>query len=144
MFYTRQLFLNVLITVYQNIESFNWDVVYLRHSTPATKKTLDLALNNLRNIKDSMLAAETAATTTTTAIISQQQPIEDLLLVTRNIELENQERNEYCLVTLDVRNRWTIPFELDFVINNRADRNNGSDLDDLASHITVQPGSTSR
>lgn len=144
MFYTRQLYLNVLITVYQNIEPFNWDVVYLRHSTPATKETLDLALDNLRKIKDSMLAVETATTATITTIISQQQPIEDLLLVTRNIELENQERNEYCLITLDVRNRWTIPFDVDFVINNRVDKENSSDLDDLASHITVQPGSTSR
>ncbi|CAO0789225.1 unnamed protein product [Mucor circinelloides] len=136
-FYTRQLYLNVLITVYQNMEPFNWDVVYLRHSTPAPKETLDLALSNLRAIKHSMKAAEG---TTANTIISQQQPIEDLLLVTRNIELESQERNEYCLVTLDVRNRWTTPFDVDFVVNNRTE----DDIDELASHITVQPGSTSR
>ncbi|GAN03919.1 hypercellular protein [Mucor ambiguus] len=141
MFYTRQLYLNVLITVYQNMEPFNWDVVYLRHSTPAPKETLDFALNNLRAMKDAMKAAEKA---TSSIIISQQQPIEDLLLVTRNIELESQERNEYCLITLDVRNRWTTPFDVDFVVNNKSEDDNSSNMDELASHLTVQPGSTSR
>ncbi|CAO3623534.1 unnamed protein product [Mucor fragilis] len=141
MFYTRQLYLNVLITVYQNMEPFNWDVVYLRHSTPAAKEALDLALNNLHTIKDAMKAAGKAASST---IISQQQPIEDLLLVTRNIELKSQERNEYCLITLDVRNRWTTPFDVDFVVSNKTEDSDSSDMDELASHLTVQPGSTSR
>lgn len=141
MFYTRQLYLNVLITVYQNMEPFNWDVVYLRHSTPAAKEALDLALNNLHTIKDAMKAAGKAASST---IISQQQPIEDLLLITRNIELKSQERNEYCLITLDVRNRWTTPFDVDFVVSNKTEDSDSSDMDELASHLTVQPGSTSR
>lgn len=143
LFYTRQLYLNVLITVYQNMEPFNWDVVYLRHSTPAPKQVLDLALSNLHAIKDALKTAGKAASTT---IMSQQQqqPIEDLLLVTRNIELKNQERNEYCLITLDVRNRWTTPFDVDFVVNNKTGDGDSSDMDELASHLTVQPGSTSR
>ncbi|KAK4519974.1 uncharacterized protein ATC70_010218 [Mucor velutinosus] len=141
MFYTRQLYLNVLITVYQNIEPFNWDVAYLRHSTPAPKETLDLAFDHLRTIKEVMEAEERGISSTS---LSQQQPIEDLLLVTRNIELKNQERNEYCLITLDVRNRWTTPFDVDFVVNSKTKDDDSSDMDELASHLTVQPGSTSR
>lgn len=144
MFYTRQLYLNVLITVYQNMEPFNWDVVYLRHSTPAPKATLDRALSHLKNIQHAMTAAE-RTTSSSSTIVSQQQPIEDLLLVTRNMALENQERNEYCLVTLDVRNRWTTPFDVDFLVNNTTDQDSSSsDMDELASHLTVQPGSTLR
>lgn len=130
MFYTRQLYLNVMITVYRNLEPFNWDVVYLRHSTPASKKVLQHALQNIKQQDVSVP-------------LIQNQPVEDLLLVTRNVGLENQERNEYCLVTLDVRNIWTVPFDIDFDIDNKTeDKNN--DHDDLASRITILPGSTSR
>ncbi|CEP15600.1 hypothetical protein [Parasitella parasitica] len=141
-FYTRQLYLNVLITVYQNVEPFNWDIVYLRHSTPASKEALDRALNDLRKLKIATEAAESS--TSNAAVISQQQPIQDLLLVTRNIGLESQESNDYCLITLDVRNRWTTPFDVDFVVNNRTREVKTGDMNELATHITVQPGSTSR
>ncbi|KAI8641004.1 TRAPP II complex [Parasitella parasitica] len=140
-FYTRQLYLNVLITVYQNVEPFNWDILYLRHSTPASKEALNTALNNLYKHKVSMKAAEAS---TCSSLAMSQQPIEDLLLVTRNVELENQQSNEYCLITLDVRNRWTTPFDVDFVISNKMDQKKTGDMDELVSHITVQPGSTSR
>jgi hypothetical protein len=136
MFYTRQLYLNVLITVYQNLDPVNWDVVYLRHSTPAPKEVLDLALQNIIKQEDPVISK--------TLSIIQNQPVEDLLLVTRNIRLEHQERNEYCLVTVDVRNIWTIPFDIDFAINNEVDGEESTDQDQLASRITIQPGSTSR
>lgn len=125
-----------MITVYTNLEPFNWDVVYLRHSTPAPKEVLDHALQNIKQ-QDDVIANSSVS-------LIQSQPVEDLLLVTRNVGLENQERNEYCLVTLDVRNIWTIPFDIDFDIDNKTDEDKHDRKDDLASRITVLPGSTSR
>lgn len=124
-----------MITVYRNLEPSNWDVVYLRHSTPAPKEVLDVALHNIKHQTDSVK--------TESIDIIQNQPVEDLLLVSRNLTLEEQERNEYCLVTLDVRNTWTISFDVDFTISNETEEDN-SDCNNLLSCITIQPGSTSR
>ncbi|CAO3633171.1 unnamed protein product [Mucor hiemalis] len=131
-FYTRQLYLNVMITVCRNLDPFNWDVVYLRHSTPAPADVLEKALENIQS-----------QTSVSDISIVQNQPVEDLLLVTRNVGIVDQERNEFCLVTLDVRNIWTLPFDVDFSINNEV-QNESSDKDHLQSRITIQPGSTSR
>lgn len=131
-FYTRQLYLNVMITVYRNLDPFNWDVVYLRHSTPAPADVLEKALENIQS-----------QTSVSDISIVQNQPVEDLLLVTRNVGIADQERNEFCLVTLDVRNIWTLPFDVDFSINNEV-QNESNDKDHLQSRITIQPGSTSR
>ena len=133
MFYTRQLYYNVMITVYRNLEAFNWDVVYLRHSTPASPELLEQALKTIK-------MKETVTTSKTISLL-QNQPVEDLLLVTRNMKLENQERNEYCLITVDIKNVWTIPFDVDFTIDNSGE---GEITDDLESHVTIQPGSTTR
>lgn len=123
-----------MITVYKNLEPSNWDVVYLRHSIPAPKEVLELALLSIKNqnipIEDKSVS------------IIQSQPVEDLLLVTRNLTLEDQEKNEYCLVTLDIRNTWTTPFDVDFTILNKAEGDYNDD--NFISCITIQPGSTSR
>ncbi|KAG2204837.1 hypothetical protein INT47_004112 [Mucor saturninus] len=131
MFYTRQLYLNVMISVYRNLEPFNPDVVYLRHSTPAPNDVLEHALKNIRQQGE-------------VSSLMQNQPVEDLLLVTKNVGLENQERNEYCLVTLDVRNIWTVPFDIHFEIDNKTEDVGDSGGGDLESRITVLPGTTSR
>jgi hypothetical protein len=120
MFYTRQLYLNVMITVYQNLDPFNWDIVNLRHSIPASKQALENAAENIKSHNKAY------------------QPIEDILLVTQNIDLENQELNEFCLVTLDVRNTWTAPFEVDFSIDN------DNEDDEPGFTIKILPGSTTR
>lgn len=133
-FYTRQLYLNILITVYQNLEPFNWDAVYLRHTTPASKESLQKAFETIHNQKNNREAS-----------IVQRQPVEDLLLICRNIELKSQERNEYCLVTFDIRNTWTIPFDVEFTIDNSTDdKVNDSKEAQLASYASIPPGSTMR
>lgn len=137
MFYTRQLYLNVLITVHRNLDPFNWDVAYLRHSTPAPKEILAQALDNIKRQREDPMTSKNVS-------IIQDQPVEDLLLLTRNIGLEHQERNEYCLVTVDVRNIWTIPFDIDFTINNKMEGEESYEQDHLTTRITIQPGSTSR
>lgn len=82
------------------------------------------------------------------------QPIEDLLIITRQpmTDSNTQDKNDYCLVTLDVRNTWTVPFDVEFEIDNsNADDNDTQNDDDqkkenppLKSIVTVQPGSTKR
>jgi hypothetical protein len=134
MFYTRQLYLNVMITVYRNLEPFNWDVVYLRHSTPASQEVLNQSLKRIK--VQEVLPNKTVS-------LIQNQPVEDLLIVTRNIEIEQQERNEYCLLTLDVRNIWTMPFNVVFTIDNKGPGETNEN-NELESRITIQPGSTSR
>ena len=126
-FYTRQLYLPVLVTVYQNLEPLNWDILYLRHSTPVPQNEIEDALQRVKSIDiDKGNAFD--------------QPVEDLLLITRHFDDESN-RNDYCLVTLDVRNTWTVPFDVEFVIDN----SNSEDPDNkLTSIVTIQPGSTKR
>ena len=122
-FYTRQLYLPVLITVYQNLEPLNWDILYLRHSAPVPKADIDNARERIAKIG---LEHNNA----------YDQPIEDLLLITRQFD-DQKSKNDYCLVTLDVRNTWTVPFDTKLVIDNGED-------DKLTSIVTLQPGSTKR
>lgn len=122
-FYTRQLYLPVLITVYQNLEPLNWDILYLRHSAPVPKADIDNARERIAKIG---LEPSNA----------YDQPIEDLLLITRQFD-DQKSKNDYCLVTLDVRNTWTVPFDTKLVIDN-------GDDDKLTSIVTLQPGSTKR
>ncbi|KAI9255681.1 TRAPP II complex [Phascolomyces articulosus] len=126
-FYTRQLYLPVLVTVYQNLEPLNWDILYLRHSAPVPKDEIDNALERIKAIDINKGNAF-------------DQPIEDLLLITRQFDDENN-RNDYCLVTLDVRNTWTVPFDVEFIIDNSDSENTNNKL---ISIVTIQPGSTKR
>ena len=126
-FYTRQLYLPVLVTVYGNLEPVNWDILYLRHSAPVPKNEIDSALQRIEAIDINKGNAF-------------DQPIEDLLLITRQFDDENN-RNDYCLVTLDVRNTWTVPFDIEFVVDNSDSENTNNKL---TSIVTIQPGSTKR
>ncbi|KAI8373047.1 TRAPP II complex [Radiomyces spectabilis] len=124
-FYTRQLYLPVLLTVYQNLEPLNWDVLYLRHSGLVADDVMHQTLSDLRGLKlDSDHVFE--------------QPVEKLLLVTQQMEGAQQDRNDYCLVTLDVRNIWTIPFNIEMILQSEDDE------DPIKSVVTIQPGSTKR
>ena len=114
LFYTRQLYYNVLVTVYQNLECSSWDVAHLRHSLPPSKDSLVPTGNH------------------------PLSSIEDLLMMTRNVEMENQ---DFCLVTLDVQNTWSTLFDVEFMIyNDDPSKDNGQ----VIFHLPVQPGSTAR
>jgi hypothetical protein len=65
-----------------------------------------------------------------------EQPVEELLLMIQQTS-DNDDKNPYCLLTLDVRNTWTVPFDLEFTVNNE-----GEDL--LKSIVTIQPTWTKR
>lgn len=125
-FFTRQLYLPVLITVYQNLEPLNWDILYLRHNSPVAKHAVEAATHRLEQLNVEHDE-------------SVEQPVEDLLLITRQ-DNSSQDKNDYCLVTLDVRNTWTVPFAVDFVVDNSDSKTESK----LHSTVTIYPGSTKR
>ncbi|KAI9025957.1 TRAPP II complex [Phycomyces nitens] len=126
-FYTRQLYLPVLVTVYQNLEPLNWDVLYLRHNALVSEEMMNKALEDIQSL-DINKGSDI------------EQPVEDLLLVTRQADNDKQAQSDYCLVTLDVRNTWTVPFNIEFMIDNGTDSSEQS----LQSVVTIQPGWTKR
>lgn len=128
--YTRQLYLPIMITVYQNLESLNWDVLYLRDNMTVTKPMVDNALGNV-----SKLDIQHIHTT--------EQPVEDLLVITQQANDDN-DKNPYCLLTLDVRNTWTVPFDVEFIVDNTGDDPKESNNNSLKSVLTIQPGLTKR
>lgn len=125
-FFTRQLYLPVLITVYQNLEPLNWDILYLRHNSPIGKDAMGAATKRLQYLD---VGYDENA----------EQAAEDMLLITRQYG-DDQDKVDYCLVTLDVRNTWTVPFAVDFVVDNSDDKNENK----IKCTVTINPGSTKR
>lgn len=125
-FFTRQLYLPVLITVYQNLEPLNWDILYLRHNSPIGKDAMGAATKRLQFLDAGY--DENA-----------EQAAEDMLLITRQYG-DDQDKVDYCLVTLDVRNTWTVPFAVNFVVDNSDDKNENK----IQCTVTINPGSTKR
>jgi hypothetical protein len=119
--YTRQLYLPILITVYQNIEPLNWDVLYLRDNMAITEPMLANALEKLKHQT------------------STEQAVEELLVITQQSN-DDHDKNPYCLLTLDVRNTWTIPFDLEFTVDNTDDQ----EAQQIKSVLTIQPALTKR
>ncbi|KAI8098748.1 TRAPP II complex [Halteromyces radiatus] len=120
-FFTRQLYLPVLVTVYQNLEPLNWDILYLRHSGAIGANNDSLTNNDERQLVDG------------------QQPVEDLILLTQQAFDQHQDKNEYCLVTLDIRNTWTVPFDVSFKVDD-LDKTNSP----VETVLSIQPGWTRR
>ncbi|KAG0308658.1 hypothetical protein BGZ97_013306, partial [Linnemannia gamsii] len=62
--------------------------------------------------------------------------------ISRRVALGN--KNEYCLLTLDVRNVWTVPVEVAMLVDD-SEEGEGLDVNRLIKSTTViQPGSTQR
>lgn len=115
--YTRQLYLPIMITVYQNLEPLNWDVLYLRDNMAITDTMFNEAMDKLSDRHTS------------------DQPVEELIVITQ--QPNDDDKNPYCLLTLDVRNTWTIPFDLEFTVDNK-------DTIPIQSVLTIQPALTKR
>lgn len=125
-FYTRQLYLPILVTVYQNLEPLNWDILYLRHNRPISPDNAAGALERVQH-----LSLDTGSTF--------HQPVEDLLTLTQISD--DSTKNDYCLVTLDVRNIWTVPFDTEVTIDNSPDLDGSTPVKSI---VTIHPGSTKR
>ncbi|KAG1052966.1 hypothetical protein G6F43_004920 [Rhizopus delemar] len=125
--YTRQLYFPVMITVYQHLEPLNWDVLYLRDNMTVSKEAVDKAFEAVSKTKDQQGN-------------SSDQRVEDLLLITQRSSDDN-DKNPYCLLTLDVRNTWTVPYEVEFMIDNTE---TASENEILKYQVTIQPALTKR
>lgn len=128
--YTRQLYLPIMITVYQNLEPLHWDVLYLRDNMSVTETM----------VKE---AQEKIAGQTIRQIESAEQPVEQLLVITQQAN-DKDDKNPYCLLTLDVRNTWTTPFDIEFTVDNSSDKDDTSGNSLLKSVVTIQPALTKR
>lgn len=63
--------------------------------------------------------------------------VEKLIHLTRQTFNQNQDKNDYCLITLDIRNTWTVPFDIHFKVDNEDDH-------PVETTICTQPGWTRR
>ncbi|KAG0361102.1 hypothetical protein BGZ54_009227 [Gamsiella multidivaricata] len=217
-FVTRQLFSQVLMTVYKTVESLNLDILYLQShggmdisvtepNTPVlegpngssgTFSSADPAVPRIDFSSDGFLAppanddsdnAHTSQQNLKTIHIQEQkglhksygagrrgsrtinkrlssnfanvdkrQSVEQLLskargdailpgeqieaAISRRVALGT--KNEYCLLTLDVRNVWTVPVEVAMLVDDSED-GEGLDVNKLIKSTTViQPGNTQR
>ncbi|KAI8972379.1 TRAPP II complex [Pilobolus umbonatus] len=121
--YTRQLYLPIMITVYQNLEPLNWDVLYLRENMGVSTTSIQKAIEHVQKLDLNK--------------VEVNQPVEQLLMITQQ-SLDEDDKNPYCLIALDIRNTWTVPFDVQFSLDNMDDQ------PQLHSTLIIQPGSTTR
>lgn len=126
--YTRQLYLPIMISVYENLEPLNWDVLYLRDNMTVSDQMVKEAIDKIKHLDINQ---------------AEEQPVEQLFVVTQQSE-DDQDKNPYCLLTLDVRNTWTVPFDIEFVVDNREGEDDDELVHVLKSVVTIQPALTRR
>ncbi|CAO3613143.1 unnamed protein product [Cunninghamella blakesleeana] len=132
-FFTRQLYLPVLVTVYQNIESLNWDILYLRQNGSITNDDINGDHKEKDNSDDQNKDKNEQQHSS-----SDMNPlVEKLIHLTRQTFHQNQDKNDYCLITLDIRNTWTVPFDIHFKVDN-------DDEHPVETTLCTQPGWTRR
>ncbi|CAO3600653.1 unnamed protein product [Absidia cylindrospora] len=133
-FFTRQLYLPVLVTVYQNLEPLNWDILYLRQGG-AHNSSNDRHLSHHPNDQSTHFNTEGP----------QNHPTEDLILLAQQVRDLHQDKNDFCLVTMDIRNIWTVPFDLSFTVADDLDcDDNDNTSKPVQTTFSIQPGSTRR
>ncbi|KAF9427066.1 hypothetical protein BGZ94_005533 [Podila epigama] len=209
-FVTRQLFTQVLMTVYKTVESLNLDILYLQShggmdilSTEPNTPVLESlngtfgdaesngSLPRLDFSSEGFLAPPSGAVppspshgsvvhfkvnqppktqgrrgsrtitkrlSSNFAAVDKRQSVEQLLskargdavlpgeqieaAISRRVALGT--KNEYCLLTLDIRNVWTVPVEVAMLVDD-SEEGEGLDVNKLIKSTTViQPGSTQR
>ncbi|KAI8576610.1 hypothetical protein K450DRAFT_255841 [Umbelopsis ramanniana AG] len=131
-FYTRQLYLPLLITVSQHLEPSNWDILYLRSQSNVEQATID------ESKKKDIIALNES---------SSLNPVERLLQSVQadiaSFDFDENSKHDYCLVAMDVRNIWTTPFDIQFTIRNSLENDPAND-DTIYFPVTIQPGLTTR
>ncbi|KAG0222668.1 hypothetical protein BGW42_006404 [Actinomortierella wolfii] len=206
-FVTRQLFSQVLMTVYKTVETLNLDILYLQshggmdiqtstvpnsptthsHAQRGETDTSSESVPRIDFSADGFLAPpkdgdhkkdkrDSLGTThyksqgrrgsrtinkrlsSNFARVEKRQSVEQLLsrvrgdgtlpgeqieaAISRRVALGT--KNEYCLLTLDVRNVWTVPVEVAFLVDD-SEEGEGLDIDKLIKSTTlIQPGNTQR
>ncbi|KAF9135840.1 hypothetical protein BGW39_011429 [Mortierella sp. 14UC] len=210
-FVTRQLFTQVLTTVYKTVESLNLDILYLQShggmDIPVTEtntpvlgsnggtfggadvstqppridfssdgflappnaddqegglkpKSVQIQEQNHKSLTAGRRGSRTInkRLSSNFSKVDKRQSVEQLLskargdailpgeqieaAISRRVALGN--KNEYCLLTLDVRNVWTVPVEVAMLVDD-SEEGEGLDVSRLIKSTTViQPGSTQR
>ncbi|KAF9350704.1 hypothetical protein BGX26_011184 [Mortierella sp. AD094] len=199
-FVTRQLFSQVLMTVYKTVESLNFDILYLQShggmdipvtepNTPVLGGSSDDESGTFANTESSVPSIDFSSDgflalpkndskasqfqrvagrrgsrtiskrlSSNFAKVDKRQSVEQLLskargdailpgeqieaAISRRVALGT--KNEYCLLTLDVRNVWTVPVEVAMLVDD-SDEGEGLDINKLIKSTTViQPGNTQR
>ncbi|KAF9971645.1 hypothetical protein BGZ73_005399 [Actinomortierella ambigua] len=214
-FVTRQLFSQVLMTVYKTVETLNLDILYLqshggmdiqtstvpnsptqpqrrgsRQETESASESvprIDFSADGFlapppkdgskedgkptsKDKRDSLGTSQYKAQgrrgsrtinkrlSSNFARVEKRQSVEQLLsrvrgdgvlpgeqieaAISRRVALGT--KNEYCLLTLDVRNVWTVPVEVAFLVDD-SEEGEGLDVDKLIKSTTlIQPGNTQR
>ncbi|RCH80447.1 hypothetical protein CU098_003917, partial [Rhizopus stolonifer] len=103
-FYTRQLYINILLTVYQNLKPSNWDVVYIRHATrystniEACITEDDLKIHQRGEIKE------------------PGSPVRYLMDAATDMIIGGHSKSYYCFISLDITNTWTTSFDITFSV----------------------------
>ncbi|KAI8063251.1 TRAPP II complex [Gongronella butleri] len=129
--YTRQLYLPVLVTVYQNLEPLNWEILYLRpHGRASAALHKDAALTAIDTPPPSQQQQKDLATT--------RSEDSDLVHLTQTLLGLGSDKQDYCLVTLDIRNTWTLAFDVSFKVDD-PDTNECKTMT-----LSIQPGWTKR
>lgn len=133
-FYTRQLYLPLLITVSQHLEPSNWDILYLRSQTNTDSDSANE--NGIVDLPRKLSQSDDTL-----------NPVEELLETAHadiaTSDLDGDKKHDYCLVVLDVRNIWTTPFDIQFAIDNCTEQDENDDHK-IYFPVTIQPGSTTR
>ncbi|CAO3599495.1 unnamed protein product [Absidia cylindrospora] len=132
-FYTRQLYIPILITIYCHLKPQYWDILYIQREYASR--------NNARDPR----TCDTVTDDNTGQHNMGLLPIEQVLKTLNEKQLGANvsgphEQNEYCLATIDIQNRWSFPFRVTFSIDNT-----GQDDDTFVDvNSIIQPGTTSR
>ncbi|CAG8475510.1 5769_t:CDS:2 [Acaulospora colombiana] len=124
-FYTRQVFYPVLLTVHQNLEPVSMDIL---NFTPLNIPDNPTHVNGING---------------TLGNSYHNELVEDLIKLVRwnkgtNEDSTSKMENDYCLLTFDIRNVWHIAFDVTI------ESNEGEDFDPLSITATIQPAATAR
>ncbi|CAG8455040.1 13226_t:CDS:10 [Acaulospora morrowiae] len=124
-FYTRQVYYPVLLTVHQNLDPVSMDIL---NFTPLNIPDNPIHINGTNDTIDGFYHTEL---------------IEDLIKLVRwNKKTKGDHKsimeNDYCLLTFDIRNVWHIGFDVTI------EANEGEEFDPICITSTIQPSATSR
>lgn len=159
-FYTKQLYINILITVHQHLKLNNWDIHYLRlddkaenisnivnddSSSNSLIKPVIFSIDKDKNKNNISKSVQTWTNDQTAEdvinMIANHASIKSTLLKDSDA-VDNT--NNYCLATIDIKNQWTFPIDVQFIIydnENDEEKNNNSII-----HVKnrIEPGITIR
>ncbi|CAO3627480.1 unnamed protein product [Cunninghamella blakesleeana] len=162
-FYTKQLYINILITVHQHLELNNWDIHYLRldgkikndsnvvnNDLPSNSliHPIMLSINkdkNNNNIINKSVQTWTNDQTSEDVINLIANYTSEKPTVLKNNHDQDNNTSNYCLATVDIKNQWTFPVDVQFIIddkeNDDIEKNNNNFI-----HIKnrIEPGTTIR